>query len=82
MARARRLDRLAGHEDALWCRVDDLIAARGPRRYDEAVALVADLRDLAARFDADAGFGVRLDALRDRHARKAAFIGRLRAAGL
>jgi hypothetical protein len=80
-ARARHLDELAGREGALWAKVGDLIATKQPKNYDEALALLIDLRDLAARHD-DVEFRERVEALRDAHARKPTLIQRLDKAGL
>jgi hypothetical protein len=81
LARARYLDDLAGREPAVWSQLERLVAAGHPKRYDQAVALLADLRDLAAR-KGGAGFRERLAALRAAHVRKPAFIARLREAGM
>lgn len=80
-ARIKHLDKLAGTEPALWKRVEELVATKHPKRYEEAVVLLIDLRDLAARKD-DAGFRRRLEALRAEHARKPALLERLHKAGL
>jgi hypothetical protein len=61
--------------------VESLIAAKQPKSYDQAVELVADLRDLAARQDS-ADFRRRVEALRLAHARKSTLIERLDKAGL
>ncbi|MCB9788906.1 MAG: hypothetical protein H6744_19695 [Deltaproteobacteria bacterium] len=82
VARTRHLDRIAGSEPTLWRKVDELIATSQPKRYDEAITLLEDLRDLAARSDATLEFQARLDALRDQHARKRTLIDRLDLAGL
>jgi hypothetical protein len=79
--RSKHLDKLAGTEPALWKRVEELVATRQPKRYEEAVVLLADLRDLAARKDG-ADFRHRLAALRVEHARKPTLIERLQKAGL
>ena len=81
VARARHLDRLAGREPELWRQVEDLIATRQPKRYDEAVGLLGDLRDLATRKD-QAAHRFQMEALRTRHARKPALIDRLDKAGV
>jgi hypothetical protein len=39
----------------LWQQVEELIAAKQSKRYDEALALLKDLRDLAARNDGAMG---------------------------
>ncbi len=80
-ARIKHLDKLAGKESALWSQVDELVATKQPKRYDEAVVLLADLRDLAARKDGD-DFRRRLEALRAQHARKPTLIKRLQKAGM
>ena len=80
--RARHLDTLVGKEEALWRRADDLVSTRRQLEYDEAVGLLKDLRDLAARGDQTAQFADRLDALRTRHKGKSTFLDRLIRAGL
>ena len=80
-ARIKRLDKLAGKEPTLWKRVEELVATKQPKRYDEAIGLLADLRDLAARTDG-ADFRRRLEALRAEHARKPALIERLQKVAL
>ena len=80
-ARAKHLDQLAGNEPALWATVEDLVATRKPKSYDQALELLVDLRDLAARKDA-AEFRRRLAALRTAHASKPSLVGRLDQAGL
>jgi hypothetical protein len=47
--RNRELDALERREAAAWAEVDALIATKQPRRYNEAVRLLHDLRDLGAR---------------------------------
>jgi hypothetical protein len=81
IARARHLDQLAGREPMLWQQVEELIAAKQSKRYDEALAVLEDLRDLAARNDG-ADFRCRLEMLRAAHARKAKFIEKLHKAGV
>jgi hypothetical protein len=76
-ARSRHLDRLAGQEPALRQQVDALIATKRPTDYDQAVTLLEDLRDLAARAGQTAAFAAHLDELRAEHARKPSFIQRL-----
>ena len=80
-ARAKHLDQLAGKEPVLWEKVEHLVATKQPKSYDQAVQLLVDLRDLAARKDA-ADFRWRVEALRTAHARKPTLIVRLERAGL
>ncbi len=79
--RRKHLDKLAGTEPLLWKRVEELIATMKPRRYDDAVAVLADIRDLADRTDG-ANFRRRLEALRAEHVRKRSLIDRLHKASL
>ena len=81
LARQKYLTGLVGREADLWARVDDLVAARQPKSYDEAVNLLVDLRDLCAR-DRRSGFLPRIETLLQAHARKPSFIERLRKAGM
>ena len=64
-----------------WLRVADLVATRLPKEYDQAVCLLLDLRDLAARSD-PAAFQSQLDRFRTAQARKPSLIARLKDAGL
>ena len=81
LARAKHLDQLAGKESTLWAQVSSLAASMKPKGYDQAIALLVDLRDLAARTGGD-DFRKRLDALRTAHSGKRTFIERLCKAGL
>lgn len=80
-ARAKYLEKLAGREPALWKRVNELIATRRPKSYEEAVVVLADLRDLSGHKDAS-DFGRRLELLRAEHAKKEMLIRQLQSAGL
>ncbi len=48
-AYAKRLDDLAATGEAAWKQVDDVIATKKTSEYDQAVALLRDLRALAGR---------------------------------
>jgi hypothetical protein len=80
-ARATHLEQLAGKEPVLWKKVDSLIATKTPKSYEQAMELVADLRDLAARKD-ELGFRRHVEALRAAHRSKPTLIARLDKAGL
>lgn len=80
-ARRAHLDRLAGTEPTLWQRVEDLVATKLPKRYDDAVLVLIDLRDLAER-TGGTDFRRRLEGLFAEHARKTTLIERLKKAGL
>jgi hypothetical protein len=77
-ARTRELDALAKREAAAWAEVDAHIATKLPRRYDEAVKLLGDLRDLGARRGDAAAIDARIRRLCDEHASKPSFLRRLR----
>jgi len=81
LAREKHLDGIVGREPELWARVEELIAATQPKSYDEAVRLLLDLRDVAARSNDD-DFPIRVEALRRRHAKKPSLIRRLNEAGM
>jgi hypothetical protein len=82
LARAKYLDDIARDEPKLWTRIDNLIATKQPNRYDEAVRLLLDLRDLAQREGRDREFSRKLNALYLDHNRKPSFTSRLHKAGL
>jgi hypothetical protein len=77
VARERRLDSLVGRESELWRQVEELIATRKPKSYDEAVEFVTDLRDLAERAGERAAWEAHFSALRAAHHRKSTLIRRL-----
>jgi hypothetical protein len=81
-ARQRRLDQLAENAETAWAQAGMLIGTRVPARYDEAVALLANLRGLAQRDGQDAEFERRFAALREKHLSKPTLIARLDRAGL
>jgi hypothetical protein len=81
IAREKHLDSLVGREAKLWTEVDSLVATKQPKNYDQAVKILVDLRDLAAR-GKRGDFGLRIEALRQAQSKKPSFIERLRKAGL
>jgi hypothetical protein len=81
-ARERYLARLANREVQTWRRVEDLVATRRQSDYDEAVGLLKDLTDLAARKGRSTEAQRCILALRDEHTAKVTFVERLRKAGL
>jgi hypothetical protein len=81
-ARERYLKNLAQREVATWGMIDQLIATKQPGRYDEAVKLLCDLRELGLRQGRAAEVEARLRRLCEEHARKPSFLDRLRRAGL
>lgn len=81
-ARARYLDQLAGSEETTWRKVEILIQTKQPNKYDIAVNLLVDLRDLALRSKHEADFQAALGKLRGLHAAKPSLLRRLLDAGL
>ncbi len=81
IAREKYLERLVGREEGVWAEVEALVAKRQPDKYQRAIEVLIDLRDLEARTK-DGDFQTRIEELWNRHIRKAAFIERLRKAGL
>ena len=81
-ARERHLTSLARREAEAWGEVEALIATKQPGKYDAAVALLKDLRELAVRSGRREEVEGRLGRLHEQHAKKPSLIGRLRAAGL
>ncbi|SIO59313.1 hypothetical protein SAMN05444166_6005 [Singulisphaera sp. GP187] len=75
-ARTKHLDDLAGRESAAWQEVDDRIAAGQAKEYDQAVTLLADLRELAARTGRTAEVDAKIQALRQLHKKKPSLIKR------
>lgn len=53
-----------------------------PADYDEAVKLLGDLRDLGSRSGRSAEVQDRIQRIRDEHAKKPSFVGRLQRARL
>ncbi|HSU13045.1 hypothetical protein [Longimicrobium sp.] len=76
-ARERYLDGLAGMEREMWAKVEEMIATKQPKRYDEAVALLVDLRDLGARDGRAEEVLARIEEIRVRHEKKPSFLQRL-----
>lgn len=81
-ARERHLASRARREAEAWNEVEALIATKQPGKYDAAVALLRDLRELAVRSGRREEVEERLGRLHAQHAKKPSLIGRLRAAGL
>ena len=76
-ARAEYLDELVTRQDAVWKEVERLVAARVPKAYDEAVALLVDLRDVAERANGSAQFRSRLAGLMGRYSNRPSLLERL-----
>ena len=82
VAREKYLDNLAGRDEELWQQVDTLVETKRIREYDQAVQMLVDLRDLAARHRSTAAFAARLAEYRERYAKRRGLLERLDRAGL
>jgi len=82
IAREKYLDTLVGKELTNWTKVESLISTKQPYKYGLAVKILLDLRDLSLRAKGGGDFIVRLESLKQAHARKPAFLQRLKKAGL
>jgi hypothetical protein len=76
-ARVQYLDRLVGQETKLWDQVEALVQTSRPRDYEQAAALLVDLRDLAQRRSQTAQFQAALHQLRQRYAKRSSFLRQL-----
>jgi hypothetical protein len=77
VARAKYLEGLAGREKQTWVEVDELIQNKQPKKYDQAVDLLVDLRDLALQQMREGEFNLAFEQVRARHASKPSFLRRL-----
>jgi len=78
IAHEKYLKDLAGREDSIWKKVDELINSKQPAKYDEAVKLLVDLRDLNKMAGRETAFTSKLQTIRSTHQRKSAFLSRLK----
>lgn len=81
-ARERHLTALSKREREAWRELDALIATKQSKKYDEAIVLLRDLRDVCTRAGRQAEAATRIARLREEHAKKPSFIERIRKAGL
>lgn len=80
--RKKYLEYLSGKEKGLWKQVEEHIAAKHHARYDHAVSLLQDLRDLAAMKGKQDEFSRRMRDLHAKHADRNAVTKRFRKAKL
>jgi hypothetical protein len=81
-AREKYIESLAGREESIWKEVDEYINSKQPTKYDEAVKLLVDLRDLNKKTGAEKAFKQKLKTICENHHRKVSFLNRLQKAGL
>lgn len=82
IAREKRLESLAQSEEQVWQRVSELIDTKRPGEYDNAVALLVDLKAVGERAGRAEEFERRIEELRLVHRRKPSLIARLDRAGI
>jgi len=82
LARDKRLDELALHEEQAWGQVDASIETKKPAGYDSAVGLLSDLRAVSERKGRPEAFAKRFAQLREQHLKKSSLLDRFDRAGL
>ena len=82
IAREKYLDTLVGREKRIWVKVENLVTTRQPAKYDEAVKLLIDLRDLSKKKNTIKTYYEKLKQIREKHIRKSTFLSRLKKADL
>jgi len=82
LARDKRLDELALHEEQAWGQVDASIETKKPAGYDSAVELLSDLRAVSERKGRPEAFAKRFAQLREQHLKKSSLLDRFDRAGL
>ncbi len=80
--RTKYLESLAGREDELWPKINELVSGKRPVDYDQALQLLLDLGEIAKTRSAKQVFNSRLEKLRWEHRRKSSLLKRLDKAGL
>ena len=81
-SRQKELDTLAAREEDSWREIEKWILMKTPKAYENAIAALKDLYDLATRSGGISDFSRRITSLRTNHAGKPSFMNRLRKAGL
>jgi uncharacterized Zn finger protein len=82
LAREKYLESLVEREDSIWKNVDELINSKQPAKYDEAVKMLVDLRDLNKKTGKEKAFNKKLKTICENHRRKSTFLNRLKKSGL
>ncbi len=80
--RLRQLEDLALREEVLWLEVEQQIETYQSKAYDDAVATLIQLQDLAEHQGDTPVFQQRITALNERYSRRTSLRSRLRNAGL
>jgi hypothetical protein len=80
--RRNHLESLRDRETVFWAKADQLIVTKQPRKYDEAVSILQDLRDLAEKDGTGSAFYQRMQCLWRDHASKPTLLQRFQKARL
>jgi len=80
--RIQELEALARHEGAAWQEVEQLVQKPSAKTYEQAVQLLSQLHEVAARQKQEAIFQQRLNRIYTRYKTRHSLIEKLRAAGL
>jgi hypothetical protein len=82
LAREKYLESLAGRENSIWKKVDEFIDSKQPAKYDQAVKMLVDLRDLNKKTGKEKAFNKKLKTICENHHRKMTFLNRLKKVGI
>ena len=82
LARKQYLESLAKRENRIWYKVNAFIESKQPAKYDQAVELLIDLRDLNQMTGDEKAFDKKLEKICIKHYRKSTFLKRLQKVGL
>jgi hypothetical protein len=69
-------------EKEAWQQVTALIEAKRAAEYDQAVALLSDLREMSAKEHREEQFAAHIAELRQKYGNRPAFLERLKRAGV
>lgn len=78
----QRVEALVGQNDAKWAEVVELIETSKPKAYDEAVAILKELAELAEYQKRTAIFQSQIEKLHAQYSRRSSLLSRLGRAGL
>ena len=68
--------------ESIWKKVDEYIVLKQAAKYDEAVKLLVDLRDINKMTGTEKTFNRKFKTICENHHRKVSFLNRLQKAGL
>jgi len=80
--RIQRLEKLAQEEEATWIYVENLLAEKRAKTYDEATKLLSELQDMAKYKQRENKFEERFKSICEKYGKSVALMERFRRAGL